>query len=375
MKETIWIEVSKNNLKHNLQMLRRLIGKKILAPAVKANAYGHGLIETAKLLIKFGADWLCVNSVAEEEKLRQSKIKKPILIIGCVAPEEFKKVVAYDLRLFVYDIISAKRLSRLAVAKHKKVKIHFKIDTGMHRQGVQLEQAESLVQKIAALPGLEIEGLATHFASADNPRRPAYFKKQSATFKILSARIKEILGKKLIVHCDKSASILLYPDKLFDLVRPGIAVYGHFPAAEIEKICQKRKIHLRPALSLKTKISFVKKIPKNSLVGYGCSFKTKRPTTIALLPIGYYDGLDRGLSNRGWVLVAGQKAPIIGRICMNITIIDVTDIKNISAGTEATIIGKQKNQVITAENLAEQLGTINYEIIARLRESISRYYL
>jgi len=376
MKDLAWIEISKSNLTNNIKIIRNIVGTKtIISPCIKANAYGHGLIETAKIFISAGANWLSVNSVFEAEKIRQANINLPILVIGYVAEFELEKIFDLDLKLFVSDLNLAQKISEIGQARNKTAKVHLKIDTGMHRHGVLAEEALTLTQKISKLPNIKIEGLATHFANSDDPLHPDYFNQQLEKFKTAIDQIRKIITYDLIIHCHKSASVLLSKEPIGNLVRPGISVYGYYPGDDVTKLAKDKNIILTPALTFKTIVGQIKNVPTNSLVGYACSYTTNRPTRIATIPVGYFDGYDRKLGNRGYVLANGQKAPILGRICMNVTIIDITDCGEIFSGDEVVLIGQQRNETIAVEQVADWANTINYEIITRLRETLPRYYI
>ncbi|MDO8669185.1 MAG: alanine racemase [Candidatus Buchananbacteria bacterium] len=376
MNNLSWIEISKNNLISNLKTIRQITcPEAIISPCIKANAYGHGLVETAKIFISGGADWLSVNSIEEAEKIRQADLGQPILVIGHVAEYELERIFDLDLRLFISSFDYAEKLSKIGQTKNKIANIHLKIDTGMHRHGVLMMEAEELAKKINDLPHIKIEGLATHFANSAEPSNPSYFNEQLEKFTSIVSKIKNITNHDLIIHCDKSASLLVYDNHISNLVRPGISAYGYYPSSEVAEIAKAKGINLKPALAFKTIIGQIKKILANSFVGYGCAYTTSRPSTIATIPVGYYDGYDRKLSNKGYALVSGQRAPILGRVCMNITIIDITDCGQISSGDEVVLIGRQDNEQITVEQLAIWADTINYEIITRLRESLPRYYI
>ncbi len=375
MNNLVWIEISKNALASNIKSIRRLVGKKVLvAPCVKANAYGHGLVETSRLFLKAGADWLCVNSIDETATLRHARIKKPILIIGYVQKNDLKSVLRLDTRLFIYDLERAGILSRMGKAAKKKIRVHLKIDTGMGRQGIMPEEVINFCKKLKTMPGIIVEGVATHFANSSDPK-DSYFEKQLKIFEHAVMEVKKIIGDNLIVHADKSGPTIAHPESHFDLVRPGLISYGYYPSPVMEKICEQKKINLLPSLTLKTKVAHIRIIPKGRYIGYGLTFKTKKKTKIALLPIGYYDGFDRKMSNTGKVLIHGQFAPIIGRVCMDMCIADATNIKNIKAEDEVVVIGRQGKNKIRVEQIADWVGTINYEITTRLRESIERKYI
>lgn len=376
MSDLAWLEIKKDNLISNIKILKKLAGKNVLmSPCIKANAYGHGLIETAKIFVSAGSDWLAVNSLEEAEKVRRAGISQPLLVLGYVPKQEMTKIFALDLRIFINDFASAQQLEKLGQKQNQTARIHIKIDTGMHRHGVLMDDAIDLIKKIKKLPHIKIEGLATHFATSDEPLKPDYFNKQQKNFETVTAKIKNLLADELIIHADKSASLLLGRHPWTNLVRPGLSAYGYYPGQDVAKLAQAKNIFLKPTLTFKTRIGQIKKIPAGSFVGYGCTYKTKRPTTIATIPVGYYDGYDRKLGNRGYVLVRGRRAPILGRVCMNITIIDITGCGPITSGDEVVLIGSQNKEIITVEQLAAWAETINYEIITRLREGLPRYYV
>lgn len=374
MRDLIWIEVNKKNIKHNIKTIRKIIGKNtIMAPAVKANAYGHGLIGYSKLILKYGADWLCVNSVWEAEQLRLAGIRKPILVIGYTQIANLYKIIDLRLKTIIYNIESAKKLSHLAKKARIKVPVHIKVDTGMSRQGVLVSNLVKFINDIKKWPNLYIEGIATHYATADELEKSSYFQKQFKAFKQVEGIAKQFRIK--LLHSSNSAATLVHPDTHWQLARPGKSIYGHYPSEEVAKWCKKRKIMLKPTLSLKTKVAQVKEISKGTGVSYGVTFVARKKTMIAVLPIGYYDGLDRKLSNKGEVLIRGKRAKILGRVCMNMFVIDVSHIPNVKAEDEVVVIGKQGKERITVEEIAAKAGTINYEITTRLRESIERCYV
>lgn len=376
MKDLIWIEVSKNAIKNNLQTFRNVAGKgNLIAVAVKANAYGHGIEEVSKLLVAEGADWFCVNSTEEAEVLRKINIKKPILIMGFAQKKDLTKVVDLNARIFLYDIPTAKELSKIALKKGKKANIYIKADTGLSRLGVSVDNISTFAKELKNLKGIKIEGVATHFATSDNGGNDIYFKKQLESFKKVADILKkEGLGR-LMINGSNSASAIVNDNLGFDVIRVGIAIYGYHSSKHVYNFCKRKKINFVPVLSLKTKVAQVKEINRDSCVSYGCDFISKKKMKIAILPVGYYDGLDRKLGGKGFVLIKGKKARIIGRVCMNMMIVDVNKIAEVSPNDEAVIIGNQGGEKITADDIAKITGTINYEVLARLRESIPRYYV
>lgn len=373
MKDLAWLEISKNNLIANIKALKGVLGSKTaLGVSVKANAYGHDLIKASKMFLASGADWLCVNSFEELEKLRSARVRCPVLIIGYVPPEQIKKAIIMGATLFGFDYGYLKIISKEASKIGQKAKIYLKIDTGMSRQGILAEEISNLLKKIKPLPYLSIAGLSTHFSTADEKINNKYFLKQLSSFQKAAQEVQSAY-KSITLCCANSAAAMIYPQARFDFVRVGISAYGYYPSNEVRRAWEGKP--LRPALSFKTRIAHLKNIPANSSVGYGATFRTSKPTQIAILPIGYYDGLDRKLSNKGEILVSGKRAKIIGRICMNLTMIDITGIKSVKIGDEVVIIGRQGREQITADDIAEKIGTISYEVLTRLRENLNKYYI
>ena len=373
--ELTWIELSLGAFKKNIATVRRLIGKNTLfAPCVRANAYGHGLLECAKIFIGAGADWLCVDSADEAILLRNNNIRCPMIIMGYVGPKDLPKVVKHNVRIFLYNLKDAKILSREALVQKKKVFVHVKIDTGMNRQGISLNELSIFLQNVKKMPGLRIEGIATHFATADelSSKRKFYYSQMQKFQKAIGIS-KFILGDDFIIHCANSGAILTDKFSSFDLVRPGIAIYGYYPSEEIKKYCLGRGIKLYPALSFHTTIAQIKDLQKGDCVSYGCTFTAKKKMKIAVLPVGYYDGVRREESNIGYVLIRGKKEKILGRICMNIMMVDITHIPRVKVEDTATIIGRQGKEEITADDVAKLLGTINYEALTQLRESVNKF--
>ena len=370
MRDLVWIEISKTAVRHNHQEIRKLIGKNIImAPCIKANAYGHGMIGIAKTLIENGVKWLSVNSIEEAEILRANKIKTEILIIGYVQLSQLKSVIKTDAHIFVYNKETVDELDKLA--KNKKVKVHIKVDTGMSRQGVLFSQFEKFYQYIAKKKNILIEGVATHYATADE-LDDKIFKKQKTRFEQIYKKYKKEIK---YWHAANSAATLLGKNNNFNMVRPGIAIYGCYPSVAVKKVCEKNNIMLKPVLSLKTKVTKIKTIGNGEVVSYGATWKAKQKTKIAVLPIGYYDGLFRQISNKAEVLIKGQRAKILGRICMDIMVVDTNRIKNVNLEDEVVIIGRQGKEEITLEELADKANTINYEITTQLRESLPRIFV
>jgi len=373
--ELTWCEISKKALKENVRTFRKRIGAKVLmAPAVKANAYGHGMAETAKIVLEAGADVLCVNALFEAEILRKAGIKKPIYVMGYVLQEEAKKAVQLNCTLVVYNKPTLAALSDAAKSLRKKAKVYFKIETGNNRQGILPEDLLDFALGAAKNPHIEIVGAATHFANIEDTVSPDYAEFQLENFKTACAKLSAAGVKLPIRHCANSAATMIYPKTHFEMVRPGIAIYGLWPSTEVKTVLKAKKINmdLVPVLTWKTRVAQIKTIKKGSFIGYGCTYKTTRDTVLAILPVGYYDGYDRSLSNKSYVLIKGARAPLRGRVCMNIMMADVTDIPGVRVEDEVVLLGRDGKVEISADTLADLAGTINYEITTRICERIPR---
>lgn len=345
------IEISSQNLIYNLQQFRKKIGPKVkLMAVVKANAYGHGIKQVSQIAAKNGADWLGVNNLEEGLQIRQLDIKLPVLILGYVPLAALKTAAKNNLSLVVYNRETAKNLPAGA-------KVHFKIETGTNRQGIRPENARDFA-KFCQKRGLKIEGIYTHFANIEDTTDYSFVMEQLEKFK-------KIKIKAPLRHTACTAATILFPQTFFNMVRVGIGLYGLLPSGEIE-------FQLKPVLTWKTKIAQVKIVPKGETVSYGRTWQASRRSKVAVLPIGYYDGYDRKLSNCGRVLIHGQFAPVVGRVCMNMTMVDVTDITDVELENEVVLIGKQGKNEIAAEELAQKIGTINYEVVSRINPLIPR---
>lgn len=371
-----WVEISEKNLLHNLSVIRRLIGKeKKLMAVVKSNAYGHGMLEITEIAIKGGADWLGVNSIEEGIELRDRGISLPVLILGYVPLEELDETVAYGLRLTVYNEQTVKELDNIGRKTQKKIPpIHIKIETGTNRQGIKGEKLVSLLEIVRNSSFLTLEGISTHFANIEDTTDHTYAQHQLDEFRKIT---REFFNRddKLIRHTACSAAILLFPETHFKMVRAGISMYGLWPSKQTKvsfSMKGRKPPELRPVLTWKTKVAQVKKVPQNSFIGYGCTYRTTRDSKIAILPVGYYDGYSRAFSNVAYVLIKGKRAPVTGRVCMNIIMVDVTDIEGVCLEDEVVLLGKQGNDEVTADLLASLAGTINYEIVTQINPLLER---
>jgi len=350
---------------------------------VKANGYGHGSVEVARCALNNGADALGVARIHEAVLLRRNGIDAPILVLGFTPAYFFKDILDYKIIQTIFSLRAAESLSSFAVLNKKKVKVHIKIDTGMGRLGIvagrfdrynngndQTEYAKKEVESIFRLPGLEPEGIFTHFSMADSLDK-SFSRRQ---FKIFIEFINSLKSQGIefgIRHAANSAGIIDMPETHLDMVRAGIAMYGLYPSEEVKK----ERAFLMPAMAVKSLIIHLKNVNAGFKVSYGATYETKKPTTIATVPIGYADGYNRLLSSRGYMLVGGERAPITGRVCMDLTMLDIGGISGVEQGDEVVIIGKQKNSVIKAEEIAALTDTINYEVVSSLTERVKRIYI
>lgn len=369
----VYAQIDLDAICQNIQNVMQKVGAdtKVMA-VIKTDAYGHGAVPVARALSEIGTDAFAVATAEEALELRSAGIAEPILILGYVFPEDFPQLLTHGIMLTVFQYETAKQLSECAQALGVCAEIHIKIDTGMGRIGF-LPNAESLaeIEKIAALPALSIAGIFTHFACADEADK-ASCNCQKAQFlsflRDLEARGIQIPCR----HMCNSASIIDFSDGFLDMVRSGIMTYGLYPSEEV----QKSAFSLSPALQLKSHIAFVKTVRKGFTVSYGSTYTTKKDkTVIATVPVGYGDGYPRALSNIGRVLVHGQFAPIVGRVCMDQFMIDVTDIPNVQTGDCVTLIGTDGQNRITAEEVAAPAQSFNYELCCDINKRVPRVYL
>ncbi len=378
---TTWCEISSAALESNARVLKaRLSPGTRLGVVVKSDAYGHGITLAASAFLRGGADWLIVNAIEEAVQLRHASIAAPIYVCGFIPEEAYDKVLDTSARVVLFDTSAARALSAVAHARGVKVGVHIKLETGTNRQGLLLPQALELGRLISTLPGLTLEGLTTHFADIEDSTNHAFAKKQIEQFDLALAAFREAGLTIPVPHVANSAATLLYPNTHAGLVRTGIASYGLWPSKETFATALQRQADgvdktpatLTPALAWRARIIQVKDVASGSYVGYGRTYRTTHPTRIAVLPLGYYEGYDRRLSNAAHVLVLGQRAPVRGRICMNMFMIDVTHIPEARAGSTATLLGRDGEEEISAEQLASWMGTINYEAVCRIHPSVPR---
>jgi len=371
-----WVEIEESALRNNVaEFKRRLAHGPLLGAVVKSNAYGHGMIEVARLAGSAGADWLCVNNVHEGVALRDAGLTQPILIMGYVALDALEQVVEHGLQPVVYNVESLSRLDEIAGKRGKTVRVHVKIETGTHRQGVLERDVPAFIERIDATRTLSLAGVTTHFANIEDTTNHDFAESQMAAFSRTADAIAAMHREPFLRHSACSAAVLLFNRTHLDLARVGISLYGLWPSKETYVSCLERgkpSLDLKPVLSWKTRIAQVKQVPEGGYVGYGCAWRATRPTRIAVLPVGYYEGYDRELSGLAHVLVRGKRAPVRGRICMNMCMVDVTDIAGTALEDEVVLLGRQGDERITAEQLAGWAGTISYEIVARIHPSLPR---
>ncbi len=375
-KHITWVEISKQAIQHNISQFKKIIPQSTsIMAVVKSNGYGHGMVQTAKIAASMKSTWIGTVNLNEALELRKKNIRSRILVLSYFDPLRLNEAIKRSITLTVYGYKAAKTIDTIAARLKKRVPIHFKIDTGTSRLGLLPEESVTVIKKISALKHIFVEGVFTHFADAENPNQ----KVTNRQINQFNNVIKDLSNSGIeipIKHCACSAATILNKMSHLDVVRIGISLYGLYSIESNggASARAKKRLHLKPALSWKSKILQVKTIPARSSIGYGQTFKAKKRMTIALIPVGYWDGLDRKASNKGSVLVRGQRCKIRGRICMNLTVIDVTHIKNVRAGDVVTLIGTSGKAEISADELADITDTINYEVVTRINPLIPRIY-
>lgn len=370
---TTWVEISHGALRNNIRILATHLGRRtMMVPVIKSNAYGHGLHEIARLLSQMKVRWMAVVSLEEALELRSQSIHANIIVLSFFHPDKIADAVKKNIRLTVYSYHAAQHISRIASQLRRNVRIHIKIDTGTSRLGFSPDEVFTVVPRIAQLPRIIIEGAFTHFADAESPDQ-IVTTRQTQIFQTIMQKISEKGITIPIQHAACSSAALLNPATRGSMARIGIALYGLW-SVESPSLRRrlKRRIPLKPVLSWHTRIIQIKKLKQGSYIGYGLSYKVRRPSTIAVLPIGYWDGYDRSLSNLASVMINGKRCPVRGRVCMNLTMVDITGAGRIRVGDTATLIGYNAHTSVSADDLARWAGTINYEIVTRINPQIPR---
>jgi alanine racemase len=364
------IEIDLMAIDHNFTVLKGFLkstGAHIMA-VVKSDAYGHGLVEVSQVLESAGVWGFGISEVEEAVSLRQGGITAPILFMSGLPPKAEKEVIALGLISGVTDVSSLDTLERVAAVRDETCKVHLKVDTGMGRLGFSPDELYKVVKKPNQWPHLNLEGLYSHLSSADDPLDP-FNTVQLDTFASVLDKVRGIGWKPLIVHLANSAGLIHFPSAHYDLVRPGLAIYGSYPGPQSQK-----GIELRPVMSFRSEITAVRNLAEGSPVSYGHSFYTKRPSRIAVVPVGYDDGYLRSMSNRSMVLIRGRRCPVVGRICMRAFMIDVSMLDGVRPGEEVVLLGRQGDRVITIEDLAQWGGTISYELLCLLGSRNKRFF-
>lgn len=366
----VWAEVYRDRLRHNLREVRRLVGDKVrIFAVVKADAYGHGVVEAAGAFLEAGADYLAVALPEEGIELRQAGFKVPIVVFGPYFPGQSEAFVTYGLTPSLASRDALSDLSSAASAAGKRVRVHVKIDSGMGRVGLQCGEALEFLRTVQRAPGLELEGAYTHMARADETEKEDALRQYHRFMEVLEKA--EGAGIRIpIRHMANSAGIIELPQTYLDAVRPGIMLYGLYPSDEVDK----SRVDLQPAMEFKARVSHVKRVPAGTPLSYGGIYRTPRETTVATVPVGYADGYSRILGGRGAeVLIGGKRLPVAGRICMDQIMVDAGDAQ-VRMGDEVTLFGHQGDAFIHADEVARKLGTINYEVTCMVSRRVPRIY-
>lgn len=367
----VWAEVDLDKLAHNMREIRRVAKSENIIAVVKADAYGHGAIDVAPVLLENGANRLAVAIISEALELRRSGIKCPLMILGYTPPDLIDHLLKYNIEQAVYTYEFAKQLSTMAEKKNKIARIHIVVDTGMGRIGfLPTDDSVEQVCKIYKLPNIIIEGMFCHFSSADEKDK-TYTYNQVKKYDDFHEKLKEKKVNINMRHMANSAAIIDLPETHYEAVRPGIITYGYYPSEQVNK----ENINLKPVMTLKTSIVQIKTLPAGEYVSYGRKYQTVKESVIATLPVGYADGYTRLLFEKGKVIIKGRFAPVIGRICMDQCMIDVTEINGVKVGDEVILMGEDENNKFTADTIGELIGTINYEVVCMISKRVPRVYV
>jgi alanine racemase len=365
-----WVEIDLSAIAANSRRIKQLIGPNVeLLASLKADAYGHGALRVAQTVLHNGASRIGVATLSEAVPLCQAGITAPILIFGYLPPWQMREAVRLGVTVTIYSLEGVRALAQAAQSLGTEALAHLKIDSGMGRLGMRTEDLESIVRVAAEahnLPGVRLEGIFTHFASADSADQ-THSRLQLSRFKQVLAALEEVGLRPSLVHAGNSAATLTLPEAHFGMVRVGVALYGLHPSDEV-----RLPEGFQPALSFKTHLAQVKDVPAGECISYGCTFVTPRAMRIAVIPVGYADGFRRAPSNWGEVLVRGKRAPLVGRVCMDQCMLDVSHIPGAAVGDEVVLIGQQGDETLTAEAVAARLGTLNYEVVSEILARVPR---
>lgn len=368
----VWAEINLDNLAHNIKEVRKHTRKEALVTAVvKANGYGHGAVDIARTFLDNGGDRLAVAMLTEAIELRNAKIMEAILILGYTPRSQYEKVIEHDLIQTIYSYEDAKHMSKKALELNKTANIHIKLDSGMGRIGFDnTDKSLEEILKISKLPNIYIEGIFTHFAKADEKDK-GFTREQFNKFDNMVKKLEEAGLEIPTKHVSNSASIIDLPEYNLDMVRAGVMLYGFYPSDEVNK----EEINLKPAMTLKTRISHIKTVAKNTSISYGGIFVTDKESKIATIPIGYADGFTRLLTEKAEVYINGKRTKVVGKICMDQCMIDLTDIPDVKLNDEVVLFGYGKEGYPHVDEIAEKVGTINYEIVCMVGRRVPRVYL
>jgi alanine racemase len=369
-----WVEIDLDAIAYNCRQVKKWIGEKTeLMAVVKGNAYGHGAVMVSKTALENGATRLAVARVDEGIQLRKAGVEAPILVLGYVPVDEMEEVVRWRITPPIIHWHTAQAVSELSSSQGVVTPVHVKVETGLGRFGLLPDEVMDFVKRLITLPSIRLEGLYTHFAVADEQSEDskAYTRKQFETYMKVVGDLEEAGISIPIRHVCNSPATLDFPEAHLDMVRPGTAIYGHYYPDQVPPY----SVHLRPAISLKTRVGRIRTLPAGSSIGYGRTYITTRPTTVALLPIGFGDGYSRRLSNKGLVLIRGKRAPIVGRVCMDQAIVDVSAIPDVQLDDEVVLFGRQNGEEITTYEVGSLMDSNFAVVITAIAARVPRVYL
>ncbi len=372
LKPRVIAEVSTTAIRHNCREIKKMLPTDVeMMGVVKADGYGHGASEVAVILQEEGVNRFAVAIVKEGVELRARGVDKPILVLGYTPQADIRSLIENDLTQTIFSFEMARYISEEASKYNKTINVHIKVDTGMGRIGF-LASPESIaeIKKIAELPFINLEGIFTHFSTADE-KEDTYTKEQWSIFNGFLNELQEVGIQFPVVHAANSAATMVHQFTHLNVVRPGIILYGCYPSEHLKG----KKLSLTPAMSLKTQVVHVKELPKGHAIGYGRKYETREKTKVATIPIGYADGYSRRLSNKGRVLIRGEYAPVLGNVCMDQFMVDVSHIEHVEVGDEVVVFGQQKDKCIPIEELAKLTDTINYEIMCMIGKRVPRLFV
>lgn len=370
-----WLEINSQALRNNIAALRSLLGQEThYSAVVKANAYGHGLEQVVPIMIDEGVSFFCVDSIDEALTVRSLSSEATIIIIGYTLHDRLDDVVRVRAQQTVYDSDTVRLLSEAAARQSTKAAIHLKLETGTLRQGIWQQDIPAILEVIRSCSNIELVGVSTHFANVEVAESSGYTDFQLDTFRHICAMITDAGFSPRLFHTAGSAATILYPHAHGTLVRPGLATYGFWPSRQTRQSARimGRRVELEPVLSWKTRVAQVKEAPMSAPVGYDCTEILRRHSKIAVIPVGYWDGFDRRLSSIGEVLIRGHLCRVLGRVCMNMCMVDVTEVPRVALEDEVVIIGRAGKNRMRAEDIAERIGTIHYEVTTRINPLITR---